>query len=170
MQIFTRLFLPRAPLYKLFIFIIADPRVAHLPFLKSPLPIFALVFLYVAFVQKWGPKLMENRKPFELKTAINIFNFVQILTNLFIAVAVSRIMKYTYAAKSTKKKFFLPISQLLCSSYFRKDFSFRCQTNDESGSYQSEILIFATYVYYLSKIADLLDTVGCKQNIQFRSD
>lgn len=54
----------------------------------SPLPLIALLTMYAAMV-KVGPKLMRNRKPFELKRVMIFYNFTQIILNLLLAVSVS---------------------------------------------------------------------------------
>eukprot|EP00069_Balaena_mysticetus_P018471 bmy_11405T0 len=53
----------------------ADPRVEDWLLMSSPLPQTIILGLYVYFVTSLGPKLMENRKPFELKKAMITYNF-----------------------------------------------------------------------------------------------
>ncbi|GAB1298541.1 Elongation of very long chain fatty acids protein 7 [Apodemus speciosus] len=50
-----------------------DPRVEDWLLMSSPLPQTIILGLYVYFVTSLGPKLMENRKPFELKKAMITF-------------------------------------------------------------------------------------------------
>lgn len=37
---------------------------------------------------KHGPKLMENRKAFELKTVLLVYNFAQVVLNLLLGIYV----------------------------------------------------------------------------------
>lgn len=66
-----------------------DPRNEHYPLLGSPLPIMAILAVYLYFVNSLGPRLMEHRKPFEMKTIINAYNIAQVVVNLVIGVVVS---------------------------------------------------------------------------------
>lgn len=67
----------------------SDPRVEQYPFLGSPFPLIFLVAVYLHFVLKWGPKWMDNRKPYDLTWPINVYNFVQVVVNLCLGVFVS---------------------------------------------------------------------------------
>lgn len=67
----------------------SDGRVENLPLIGSPFPILALLGAYVYFVTILGPKLMQNRKAYDLKSIIQIYNFFQIVSNLYIGVVVS---------------------------------------------------------------------------------
>ncbi|GAB5566895.1 elongation of very long chain fatty acids protein 7 [Prionailurus iriomotensis] len=52
-----------------------NPRVEDWLLMSSPLPQTIILGFYVYFVTSLGPKLMENRKPFELKKAMITYNF-----------------------------------------------------------------------------------------------
>jgi hypothetical protein len=56
-----------------------DPAVDNMFLMGSPVPMVALTILYLTFVLKTGPKIMENRKPFELKKTIFAYNVFQII-------------------------------------------------------------------------------------------
>uniref|UniRef100_A0A672QK28 Uncharacterized protein n=1 Tax=Sinocyclocheilus grahami TaxID=75366 RepID=A0A672QK28_SINGR len=45
----------------------ADPRTKDWPLMSSPLPQTVIIVFYIYFVMSLGPRLMENRKPFDLK-------------------------------------------------------------------------------------------------------
>lgn len=66
-----------------------DTRLVGYTLTGSPIPIIALVFVYVYYVTKWGPKWMESRPAYDLQGFIKIYNLIQIFTNLFIGVYVS---------------------------------------------------------------------------------
>lgn len=60
-----------------------DPRVEDWFLMSSPLPQTIILGLYVYFVTSLGPKLMENRKPFELKKAMITYNFFIVLFSVY---------------------------------------------------------------------------------------
>ncbi|XP_055548340.1 elongation of very long chain fatty acids protein AAEL008004-like isoform X2 [Wyeomyia smithii] len=112
-----------------------DPRVEHFPLLGSPWPVLLVIILYLKFCCSWGPRLMENRKPFCLKSVMNVYNFCQILINLYIGVVG------------------------LNNSYFANDFNRLCEPINQKVSASRGKLIFVSYLYFISKIVDLLDTI-----------
>lgn len=115
--------------------IISDPRVENYPLLDSPVPIIGIMAAYVYFVLSYGPSVMKNRKPFELKGILLVYNATQILSNLFIGI----VGMYYY--------------------FMQKNFNFSCQLIHHDDSEGSRRLVFATYLYFAMKIVDLLDTV-----------
>lgn len=58
---------------------LADPRTNHWPLVSSPLPVITIVTLWVFFVLSWGPKFMENRKPFKLQKLMVVYNAIQVI-------------------------------------------------------------------------------------------
>lgn len=77
-------------IYISLVFTNSDGRVEDMPLIGSPFPILALLGAYVYFVTIAGPKFMENRKPYNLKSIIQIYNLIQIVSNLYIGVVVRR--------------------------------------------------------------------------------
>lgn len=55
-----------------------DPRINQMFLMGSPLNVVAIVGLYLLFVLKWGPKFMENRKPFNIDKILIVYNAIQI--------------------------------------------------------------------------------------------
>ncbi|KAL2100468.1 hypothetical protein ACEWY4_004862 [Coilia grayii] len=51
-----------------------DPRVQDWLLMSSPFPQTLIIMVYIYFVKFLGPRLMETRKPFELKTVMIIYN------------------------------------------------------------------------------------------------
>jgi hypothetical protein len=47
--------------------------------MSSPFPTLAICLSYVYFVKALGPKMMESRKPINLRGALIVYNFVQVL-------------------------------------------------------------------------------------------
>lgn len=60
-----------------------DPRVEDWLLMSSPLPQTIILGLYVYFVTSLGPKLMENRKAFELRKAMITYNFFIVLFSVY---------------------------------------------------------------------------------------
>ena len=52
---------------------VADPRVKDWLWMHSPLPTLTIIFLYLMMV-RYGPRLMKNRAPFEMKPVLLVFN------------------------------------------------------------------------------------------------
>lgn len=123
----------------------ADPRVEHYPLLGSPWPVVLIIALYLKFVQNWGPWVMENRKPFCLKTVMNVYNFTQIVLNVYIG------------------------TTGIYNSIFADDYDWVCEPINQKSSPARRKLLFVTYLYFLSKIVDLLDTVsGSSRRVEDR--
>nr|XP_023014187.1 elongation of very long chain fatty acids protein AAEL008004-like isoform X2 [Leptinotarsa decemlineata] len=62
---------------------LADPRSDDF-IISSPLAAVALVFSYVYAVKFVGPELMRNRKPFNLKILLILYNVLQIVANFYL--------------------------------------------------------------------------------------
>lgn len=61
-----------------------DPRSRDIPFMRGgPWPIIAAMAFYVLFSAKLGPWMMRNRKPFELRTAMLVYNFTTVALNAY---------------------------------------------------------------------------------------
>ena len=50
---------------------------------SSPWPTIALTMLYLVLALIIGPAFMANRKPFEIKGIINLYNAVQVIFNVY---------------------------------------------------------------------------------------
>uniref|UniRef100_A0A8C5Z882 Elongation of very long chain fatty acids protein 7 n=1 Tax=Marmota marmota marmota TaxID=9994 RepID=A0A8C5Z882_MARMA len=115
----------------------ADPRVEDWLLMSSPLPQTIILGLYVYFVTSLGPKLMENRKPFELKKVMITYNFSIVLFSLY--------MCYEFVM-----------------SGWGTGYSFRCEIVDYSRSPTALRVIrmaHTCWLYYFSKFIELLDTI-----------
>nr|CAD7395076.1 unnamed protein product [Timema cristinae] len=58
---------------------VLDPRTSHWPLMSSPFPTLAICLSYVYLTKFAGPKLMENRKPFELRNVLIAYNLFQVI-------------------------------------------------------------------------------------------
>lgn len=63
---------------KLFI-LLSDPRTNNWLLMSSPFPTLAICLSYVYLVKVLGPRLMENRKPMDLRYVLIVYNLFQVL-------------------------------------------------------------------------------------------
>nr|CAB3242258.1 elongation of very long chain fatty acids protein 7-like [Phallusia mammillata] len=112
----------------------ADPRAVTYPFMDSLVPNTVSIVAYLFIVLYAGPRFMRDRKPFDLK-------YVMILYNLFM-VLFSAWMCYEF---------------LVCGWLF--DYSLTCQEVEfESTSPKQLRMVRVCYLYFLSKHIEFLDT------------
>ena len=65
-----------------------DRRVDGWPLMESPLPTFLLCASYVFIVKVWGPRFMRDRKPYEIKPFLIVYNLAQVVFSTYIFVEV----------------------------------------------------------------------------------
>ncbi|XP_055371198.1 elongation of very long chain fatty acids protein 7-like [Condylostylus longicornis] len=115
----------------------ADPRAKDFPLLGSVWPTIGLLAVYMYFVQNVGPKWMKNRKAFELKTVILVYDAIQVILNFLAAM----LGAYSFIA-------------------LYNTFNIRCAMPSLSDdSMRGYIELRLSYFYFLLKIVDLMDTV-----------
>lgn len=72
-----------------------DARVKTYPMLGGgPWPVIGLCLLYLYFVKVLGPRLMMDRKPFDLKNPIRCYNLFMVLLNVYGVVQACRLLNY----------------------------------------------------------------------------
>ncbi|KAK1171163.1 elongation of very long chain fatty acids protein 4-like [Acipenser oxyrinchus oxyrinchus] len=112
---------------------ISDKRVESWPLMQSPLPTLAISSLYLLFI--WlGPKYMQNREPFQLRSTLIIYNFGMVILNVFIF-----------------KELFLAARAA--------GYSYICQPVSYSEDVNEVRIAGALWWYYVSKGIEYLDTV-----------
>ena len=67
-----------------------DPRVKDWPMMASPFPTLFLCVFYAYFSKSIGPRIMQNRKPLNLRKLLVFYNFFQTLFSLWIFYNVSK--------------------------------------------------------------------------------
>lgn len=67
----------------------ADPRTNDWPLIKSPVPGLSIIGLYLYFVNSWGPRFMKDRKPYQFKQTLIVYNFIQVLISVYLFTEVS---------------------------------------------------------------------------------
>ncbi|XP_068127921.1 very long chain fatty acid elongase 7 [Hyperolius riggenbachi] len=112
----------------------ADPRVEDWPLMSSPIPQTIIIGAYIYFVSSLGPRLMENRKPFDLKGLMAIYNAVMVIFSLYM------VYEFLMAGWAT-------------------GYSYQCDIVDYSKSPQAVRMAWTCWLYYFSKFIELLDTI-----------
>src|SRR5699024_792366 len=112
-----------------------DPRVETWFFMQSFAPPFTILLVWSVFVKYLGPRWMEHRKPFSLKTTLLLYNLVMSLSNGYFLVRFFTLYHYGM-------------------DMFRIQFPSFDQPDARTASIMSH-----NHLYTLSKFVDLLDTV-----------
>nr|XP_029708454.1 elongation of very long chain fatty acids protein AAEL008004-like [Aedes albopictus] len=112
-----------------------DRRSLSFPLVNTVWPVVTILATYLYVVLRAGPKYMEQRKAYDLKTVIRIYNIVQVVANGGYFVAVMFLMLRW------------------------ENFSFKCQPVNYSESKQGYEELYLSYGYFLLKVLDLADTV-----------
>ncbi|CAN9503441.1 unnamed protein product [Ophioblennius macclurei] len=111
-----------------------DVRVLDYPLMGSPVPMTSILLGYVVFAVSIGPRLMANRKPFHLNTAMIVYNFCMVLLNAII------------------------VYEFMMSGW-GTTFTWRCDLIDLSRNPETLRMIRTGWLFYFSKFIELLDTV-----------
>uniref|UniRef100_A0A0K8TP99 Elongation of very long chain fatty acids protein n=1 Tax=Tabanus bromius TaxID=304241 RepID=A0A0K8TP99_TABBR len=112
----------------------SDPRVKDWPMMSSPLPTLALCVFYAYFSKSLAPKLMENRKPMDLRRVLVFYNFIQTIFSAWIF--------YEY----------------LRSGWWGH-YSFKCQPVDYSTNPIALRMARTCWWYYIAKFTEFFDTL-----------
>ncbi|KAL6448940.1 hypothetical protein ACFW04_000583 [Cataglyphis niger] len=110
---------------------ITNPRVVDFPLIQSSYYVPLIMFAYLYFVLRCGPRFMKNRQPYSLKTFIKLYNIIQIVANAWLV--------YDHIDAGMFKK------KLLCPVIL-------------DYSYDSLRLCRTAWYYFLLKILDYIET------------
>ncbi|XP_040830264.1 elongation of very long chain fatty acids protein 1 isoform X2 [Ochotona curzoniae] len=69
----------------------ADPRMQGYPLMGSPVLMTSILLTYVYFVLSLGPRIMANRKPFQLRGFMIVYNFSLVALSLYIVYEMVRV-------------------------------------------------------------------------------
>lgn len=111
-----------------------DARVKDYPLMQAPVQMTSILLAYVFFSVYIGPRLMANRKPLRLNAAMIIYNLSMVLVNAYI------------------------VYEFMMSGW-ATTFTWRCDLIDTSSSPQALRMIRVSWLFYISKYVELLDTV-----------
>ncbi|XP_057332927.1 elongation of very long chain fatty acids protein AAEL008004 isoform X2 [Microplitis mediator] len=112
----------------------ADTRTTNWFLMHSPFPTFFICLSYIYIVKVLGPKLMENRKPFELKKVLIAYNLFQVVFSAWL------------------------FYEIGMSGWLTGDYSLKCQPVDYSDRPQVLRMVHASWWYYFSKFTEFFDT------------
>jgi hypothetical protein len=121
-----------------------DARTAHLPLVSGgPWKVIFIVIVYLLFVKIVGPRIMRDRKPFDLRLLMLLYN---------VMLAIGNGLGF--------------IAAFVASSYGRDTFSCLAShvaKEEMSGrnvlSLQDYVYIYGGWLYFISKFIDFLDTI-----------
>ncbi|XP_070153472.1 very long chain fatty acid elongase 7 [Polyergus mexicanus] len=111
-----------------------DPRTDGWFLVSSPGPTLIIVATYIYFCVSAGPKYMKNKKSYDLKNTMIIYNFIQILLSLYL------------------------VHEGLMAGWLY-EYNYICQPVDYSYKPSSIRMAHAVYTYFICKLIELLDTV-----------
>lgn len=81
--------------YTLYI-IVSDEEIDSWSLIHSPWPMCSIVIVYLLFVLKIGPKMMESKEAYNITDIILMFNFLQFSYNSLLCLWVSGVLCYDY--------------------------------------------------------------------------
>lgn len=70
-----------------------DPMVDTWLLMESPGPMLCIISVYLIFVLKVGPKIMENRPAFQLNTVMILYDAFQVLFSIWLINLVSMMLR-----------------------------------------------------------------------------
>ncbi|XP_023178041.2 elongation of very long chain fatty acids protein F-like [Drosophila hydei] len=112
-----------------------DPWTAQVYLLTSPWPVICICSAYLLFVYRIGPRFMQNRKPYNLKNVILIYNICQMIYN---ATMFLLIFYYIFIVNVYDKS---------------------CMETLKLDSPIKSVERWISYAFFINKIFDLLDTI-----------
>ncbi|XP_044266975.1 elongation of very long chain fatty acids protein AAEL008004-like [Tribolium madens] len=112
-----------------------DPRTADWLLMSSPFYTLGICISYVVVVKVLGPKLMENRKPFQFKKLLVFYNFLQVVFSIWL------------------------FYQIGLGGWLTGEYSIRCQPVDYSNKPSTIRMVHASWWYFFSKFTEFIDTI-----------
>lgn len=114
---------------------LADPRVNVFPLMLSPWPTILIIIVYNVFTQSIGPELMKKRQPIDVKYPMILYNIVQIVANGYFVFESFRLI------------------------WIPREYGIICAEVDYSNDPLSVRIAFNVWLYFVTKLLDLMDTV-----------
>lgn len=87
----------------------SDSRTENWLLMSSPLPQTIIIAAYIYFVTSLGPRLMENRKAFDLKGVLIVYNFSVVALSLYMCYEVSSPFLFSLRCCRTSMKSFFEL-------------------------------------------------------------
>ncbi|XP_076248347.1 very long chain fatty acid elongase 7 [Calliopsis andreniformis] len=111
-----------------------DPRTNEMFLVSGPGPLFMIVVSYIYFCTSAGPRYMRDKKPYDLRVVMIVYNFIQVLCSIYL------------------------VYEGLASGWLG-DYSFYCQPVDYSDNPKALRMAKGVHFYFICKLIELLDTV-----------
>ncbi|KAJ8984838.1 hypothetical protein NQ317_013039 [Molorchus minor] len=121
--------------YNDFLEIKKDPTVDSWPLMQSPVPVICILIVYLYFVLKLGPDMMEKRPPMKLNNVLIAYNAYQVIFSAWLCSQVF---------------LFKDIAQAVVSS---------CRNPSAKPDELQLVLSRSAWWFLFSKIVELLDTI-----------
>lgn len=112
----------------------SDPRTKDWMLMSGPVPLLTILITYLYFCTSAGPRWMKDRKPFDLKYVLMVYNMLQVVFSVWL------------------------VYEGLQAGWLR-DYSYRCQPVDYSNNPLALRMAHACWWYMFCKVVELLDTV-----------
>ncbi|XP_068980281.1 very long chain fatty acid elongase 7-like isoform X2 [Bombus flavifrons] len=101
---------------------------------SGPGPLAVILVTYVYFCLSAGPRYMKDKKPYELRKTMIVYNFVQVLFSIYL------------------------FYEGLMAGWLH-DYNYSCQPVDYSDNPKSMRMAKIVHFYFMCKLTELLDTV-----------
>uniref|UniRef100_A0ABD2WGF7 Elongation of very long chain fatty acids protein n=1 Tax=Trichogramma kaykai TaxID=54128 RepID=A0ABD2WGF7_9HYME len=140
----------------------ADKRTTNWLLMSSPFPTLLICLSYVYLVKVLGPKLMENRKPFQLKNVLIAYNLFQVIFSAWLfyeCLMGGWWRKYSFRCQPVDYSDSPSAIRIGMSGWLTGDYSLRCQPVDYSDRPQVLRMVHASWWYYFSKFTEFMDTI-----------
>jgi len=112
----------------------SDPRTSTWFLVGSPGALITILVTYLYVCTKAGPKYMKNRKPYDLKSVIRVYNALQVVISIYL------------------------VYEGLMAGWLY-DYNYKCQPIDYSDDPMAVRMAVACWLYYMVKLVELLDTI-----------
>ncbi|XP_073951318.1 very long chain fatty acid elongase AAEL008004-like isoform X2 [Choristoneura fumiferana] len=120
--------------YKRFMERNSDPRTEDWTLMSGPGPLLTILATYLYFCTSVGPSYMRDRKPYDLKNTIVVYNVIQVLGSVFL------------------------VYEGMISGWWN-DYNFSCQPVDYSDNPKAQRMAAAVWWYFMAKVVELMDTI-----------
>ncbi|XP_055619837.1 elongation of very long chain fatty acids protein 1-like [Toxorhynchites rutilus septentrionalis] len=121
-------------LYHYYIYENADPRTHNWFLAGSPFPMLGIILTYLASVYYIVPKFMENRKPFQFKTFLGIYNIFQ-------------------------AAYCIAIIYMCYQAGWRFDYLYKCYETDFSDDSKAVKMVEVSWYILFIKFIELIETI-----------
>lgn len=128
--------------------------------MNTPYPVMTTIIVYLVFVLKIGPRYMQNREPFELKSLMMLYNLFQVAYNLWMIHLVVRTLFTSYQGRDVFSIVLTTCTDTPCTNKLvvRPSLSTLCRTECPNLSF-ALTMHFLTVNFTITYFAPLLSLV-----------